>query len=309
MVKLGNFFFRTRNYLFPLFYIFLFLPLPRISSNYPTLFYAGLAVVLLGQLVRGLTIGLVYIIRGGKNRRIYAEGLVTDGLFGHCRNPMYVGNILLIVGMSILSNSLFAVCIMPVLFIFIYQAIVRAEEAFLEDKFGGGFLAYCGQVNRWWPRFQGMAATFKKHSFDFKNVIIKEYNTTYLWCLGTTLLLAYNTIWFNLRGLAALPARYSLTDRTLPGDTVLQKTGAAARGPRNGCGLRNKWKRNCLRRHRPFAWEFSGRDVVETYPTTILHIRWRWWITPASSGRRKDCPALTLSRSFSLPYFTIRALT
>ncbi len=196
MVKLGNFFFRTRNYLFPLFYIFLFLPLPRISSNYPTLFYAGLAIVLLGQLVRGLTIGLVYIIRGGKNRRIYAEGLVTDGLFGHCRNPMYVGNILLIVGMSLLSNSLFAVSIMPVLFIFIYQAIVRAEEAFLEDKFGAGYRAYCGQVNRWWPNFQGLAATFKKHSFDFKNVIIKEYNTTYLWCLGTTLLLAYNTVWF-----------------------------------------------------------------------------------------------------------------
>lgn len=195
MVTLGNFFFRTRNYLFPLFYLFLFLPLPRITPNYLPLFYTGLAVVLLGQMVRVLTIGLVYIVRGGKNRRIYAEGLVTDGLFSHCRNPMYVGNILLIVGMSIISNSLFAVVLMPVFFVFIYQAITRAEEAFLEGKFGAGYRTYCERVNRWVPRLQGIVATFKKHSFNFKMVILKEYNATYLWSLGATLLLAYNSFW------------------------------------------------------------------------------------------------------------------
>jgi len=81
MVKIGNFFFRTRTYLFPVFYVFLFLPLARISENYNMSFFVGLAIAILGQLVRMATIGLVYIIRGGRNRSIYADGLVTEGLF------------------------------------------------------------------------------------------------------------------------------------------------------------------------------------------------------------------------------------
>lgn len=196
MVRLGNFFFKTRNYLFPLFYMFLFLPFTRITENYMLVFYIGLSVAIIGQAIRMLTIGLVYIIRGGKNRRIYAEGLVTDGLFSHCRNPMYVGNILLITGMSILSNSLFAVLLMVPLFLFIYQAITLAEEGFLREKFGAGYTAYCEKVNRWLPNLRGVADTFKSNDFDLKNVFFREYNTTYLWTLGATLLLAYNSYWF-----------------------------------------------------------------------------------------------------------------
>ena len=197
MVRIGNFFFRTRNYLFPVFYIFLFLPFRRISPDYMPVFYLGLAIALSGQLVRMLTIGMAYIVRGGRNRRIYADGLVTDGLFSHCRNPMYVGNILMIIGMSILSNSLFAVLVMIPLFLFIYQAITLAEENFLRQKFGSGFDDYCSQVNRWLPNLKGIGNTFKTNSFDLTKVIFKEYNATALWTFGATLLLAYNTYWFN----------------------------------------------------------------------------------------------------------------
>lgn len=197
MVKIGNFFFRTRNYLFPVFYVFLFLPFARISEDYTTVFFIGLAIAIVGQLARMLTIGLVYIVRGGRNRRIYADGLVTDGLFSHCRNPMYVGNILLIIGMSILSNSLFAVVVMIPLFIFIYQAIVRAEEDYLRNSYGAGFDVYCAKVNRWIPELNGIVKTFSENDFNLKKVAFKEYNTSYLWMLGATLLLAYNTHWLK----------------------------------------------------------------------------------------------------------------
>lgn len=197
MVKIGNFFFRTRNYLFPVFYLILFLPFPRITEHYKVIFAIGLAIALIGQAIRMITIGMVYIIRGGKNRRIYAEGLVTDGIFSHCRNPMYVGNVLLVIGMSILSNSLVAVVVMIPLFIFIYQAIIRAEEAFLRNRFGADFDAYCSNVNRWIPSTQGISETFRKNDFDFKKVLYKEYNTSFIWMTGATLLLAYNMNWFG----------------------------------------------------------------------------------------------------------------
>lgn len=198
MVKLGNFFFRTRNYLFPFFYLILFLPFPRLSKSYGVVFLIGASIALLGQMVRMLTIGLVYIVRGGKNRRIYAEGLVTDGIFSHCRNPMYVGNVLLVIGMSVLSNSIFAMVVMIPLFILIYQAIIRAEETFLRDKFGPGFDAYCKRVNRWVPKLNGIGKTFSENDFNFKKVLFKEYNASFLWMMGATLLFVYNAYWVGM---------------------------------------------------------------------------------------------------------------
>ena len=102
------------------------------------------------------TIGLAYIVRGGKEGKPYAEGLVTEGIFNHCRNPLYVGNILMLLGVGILANSLVYVAIVIPIFLFIYQAIVLAEENFLRGKFGPGFDDYCKKVNRWWPNLKGL---------------------------------------------------------------------------------------------------------------------------------------------------------
>src|SRR6187551_1383439 len=117
MVKIGNFLFHYRNMLFPLFYLMLFIPSPPLFQSIWVAFVAGVLIASAGQALRVVTVGLVYIIRGGKNRQIYAEGLVTDGLFSHCRNPLYVGNILIIVGLGVASNSLLFAAVMIPLFL------------------------------------------------------------------------------------------------------------------------------------------------------------------------------------------------
>src|ERR1700712_602700 len=139
MVQIGNFFFKYRNWLFIIFYALLFVPhVPQLftAKNFGEKYYLypiiiGLIITILGQAIRGATIGLAYIIRGGKNKKVYAEDLVTTGIFAHCRNPLYVGNILMLAGVGILSNSLLYMGIIIPVFIFIYQSIVLAEEAFL----------------------------------------------------------------------------------------------------------------------------------------------------------------------------------
>ena len=60
----------------------------------------GIAVALLGETVRLLTIGFEYIHRGGKDGRVYAGRLVKGGVFGLVRNPMYIGNALIASGMT-----------------------------------------------------------------------------------------------------------------------------------------------------------------------------------------------------------------
>ncbi len=187
MVKLGNVIFHNRNGIFPLFYLLLFIPSPEIFSNPVTAFIIGLCVTVTGQIIRVVTIGLVYIIRGGKDRRIYAEDLVTAGIFSHCRNPLYVGNILILVGLGIASNSVIFNCIATPLFLFFWQAIVLAEENYLRGKFGAQYDAYCSKVNRWIPNLKGIGRTLSSMEFKWKRVIIREYNSTYIWMTGAVL--------------------------------------------------------------------------------------------------------------------------
>jgi protein-S-isoprenylcysteine O-methyltransferase Ste14 len=197
MIAIGNFFFKYRNWIFILFYAALFVPsLPLFSAAecgaryywWPVVL--GLLITCTGQGIRGLTIGLAYIVRGGKEGKPYAEGLITEGIFRHCRNPLYVGNILMLLGVGILANSVFYVAFMMPLFSFIYQAIVLAEEDFLRKKFGQGFDNYCRDVNRWWPSLRGIGSTLRSMEFNWKRWILKEHTTQFIWLLGIVSLLA-----------------------------------------------------------------------------------------------------------------------
>ena len=74
MIQIGNFFFKYRNLLFILLYLALFVPSPPIFSAevfgpdyYLWPIVIGLIITVTGQLIRGATIGLAYIIRGGKD--------------------------------------------------------------------------------------------------------------------------------------------------------------------------------------------------------------------------------------------------
>jgi len=189
MTRLGNFFFRYRNVLFPVVFVLLFINSHRIFPNDLLAACVGTTVALCGQVLRVLTIGLAYIIRGGRNRQVYAKTLVQDGMFAHCRNPLYVGNFLIVAGLGLVANSLlFAVVGLP-FFLLAYRAIVAAEENFLSQKFGPDFTAYCRRVNRFVPNFSGFAATWRGMNFDWRRVIVKEYGSTFIWTAAVILLL------------------------------------------------------------------------------------------------------------------------
>ncbi|TKC02613.1 methyltransferase family protein [Pedobacter cryotolerans] len=198
MIAIGNFFFKYRNFLFIFLYLALFIPSPQIFREstigehyylYPLII--GLFITIFGQLIRGVAISLAYIVRGGRDKTVYADDLVTEGFFNHGRNPLYVGNILMLVGVGILMNSVVFMCIFIPLFLFIYQAIVLAEENFLRNKFGAQFDAYCARVNRWWINFSGIHKTIGSMAFNGKRWLIKEYNTQTVWLLGIIVILLF----------------------------------------------------------------------------------------------------------------------
>lgn len=197
IVKAGNFFFRYRNALFPLVFAMLFFEgtWPLFDNHLIEMWemVIGIIIALSGQTLRALTIGLAYIKRGGKKKQVYAETLVQDGIFAHCRNPLYLGNILIILGVGIAGNSrIFVLFGIPFL-LFAYLAIIHAEENYLRKKFGQEFEDYCKRVNRIIPDFSGIGNTIKSMEFKWNRLVVKEYATPFAWITGLTVLIMKDT--------------------------------------------------------------------------------------------------------------------
>jgi len=196
MVRIGNFLFHYRNGLFPLVYALLFLKSRPVVGDYRLAAILGFFVALAGQFLRAVTIGLEYIIRGGRGRQVYAEKLVQGGIFAHCRNPLYVGNFVILLGIGIASNSLLFLGIGMPFFAFAYCAIIAAEENYLRNKFGKEFDDYCARVNRLVPNFSGLSQTLTGMKFNWRRLITAEYGSAYVW-LAAIILVTLKNLWLN----------------------------------------------------------------------------------------------------------------
>src|ERR1022692_2533870 len=63
------------------------------------------------------------------------EELATTGPYAYCRNPLYLGSIIIAVGFAIASRDLWVAVGIVVLFTLIYVPVIRSEEAFLREHF------------------------------------------------------------------------------------------------------------------------------------------------------------------------------
>jgi len=184
--RIGGFFFQYRNLVFTgiLFALLLGLrPVPLGGS--PALDgwmdVAGFSIALLGQALRVAVIGYAYIVRGGRKGKVYADRLVTEGFFNHARNPLYLGNLLVLAGLFMIHNNPWGYLIGLPIFLFAYVAIVAAEEAYLSRQFGAEYREYCRRVARWIPRLRGLRQTVSGMQFSWRRVLVKEYQSTFAW--------------------------------------------------------------------------------------------------------------------------------
>jgi protein-S-isoprenylcysteine O-methyltransferase Ste14 len=183
MVRVGNFFFRYRNALFPLIVVGLYavaVPPDMLlgSATLETLKDTlALGLVLAGLGLRAAVIGFAYIKRGGVNKQIYAARLVTEGLFRLCRNPIYTGNMLIVVGVFLVHGNPWVFAGGTLFFWFVYASIIAAEETYLRDRFGAEYDAYCRDVPRWIPRLSRWHEATADMQFSFRRVLAKDYGT------------------------------------------------------------------------------------------------------------------------------------
>lgn len=168
---LGNIFFKIRS----------FTPIPFILA---LLYFAkptaisvaiGGPFVIAGELLRIWAVGYA----GGTTRARTlgaARDLVTTGPYGYVRNPLYLGNFLLSLGVCLLANVYWLVAVFAVGYLFQYLPIIAVEERYLLEACGETYRAYNARVPRFLPRVRPFRDP-SPHDFSWRRAMKSEKRT------------------------------------------------------------------------------------------------------------------------------------
>lgn len=201
-VRIGDFFFKWRNLAFPVILLVLFFgfrPAPvqfGSARAEAALDILAALVVAAGLGLRFATIGWAYIRRGGLNKKVHADDLVTTGYFALCRNPLYLGNMLIYGGIFLWHGHWAVILGGTALFLAIYSSLIAAEEHFLRAKFGAAFADYCARVPRWLPDLRRRHEATAGMKFSLKRSLVKDYTTIYNSLLAVIVIEVLDRFWW-----------------------------------------------------------------------------------------------------------------
>jgi protein-S-isoprenylcysteine O-methyltransferase Ste14 len=80
---------------------------------------------------------------------IESVALVTSGVFGISRHPMYLGYVLILAGVALVLQSVSTYIVIPVFIVLMEIVFIRVEERMLLAKFGEAYRNYQKSVRRW----------------------------------------------------------------------------------------------------------------------------------------------------------------
>jgi protein-S-isoprenylcysteine O-methyltransferase Ste14 len=95
----------------------------------------------------------------GEALRIWASGhiektkrLATGGPYAHSRNPLYLGSLLIALGVAVACASPWVVLAVAIYFLAFYPRVMLEEAGFLSGKFPDEYAAWAAAVPLLWPR-------------------------------------------------------------------------------------------------------------------------------------------------------------
>ena len=116
---------------------------------------ASIRVIALIGITGGLFLRAWAAAHAGNHTRsstIEAGKLASSGPYSRVRNPIYLGNFILGVGMVALLGDPWLIPLHLITFAVLYATIIPAEEQFLAREFGSAYQAYVANVPRLFPR-------------------------------------------------------------------------------------------------------------------------------------------------------------
>jgi protein-S-isoprenylcysteine O-methyltransferase Ste14 len=78
-----------------------------------------------------------------------AKQVVTTGIYRFTRNPVYLGFLLMVIGLPLNSGFYWGILLVPLYILTMNRLVIEKEEAYLEKKFKGLYTDYQSRVRRW----------------------------------------------------------------------------------------------------------------------------------------------------------------
>jgi len=185
--RIGAFLFKNRGWL-PI--LFIGVPLVARGDTAGARWFIGGALIVIGEVFRLAGVAAAGTTTRRRSRNV--QKLVTYGIFGWSRNPLYNGNFLVWIGFCVISGVLWFLPFAVLIFAAEYSLIVRYEEGVLESIFGRQYLDYKNCVPRWLPKtpdepsrgehdwrqaFKSEISTFIQYAVLIVAFLIKGYFT------------------------------------------------------------------------------------------------------------------------------------
>jgi protein-S-isoprenylcysteine O-methyltransferase Ste14 len=234
MAHAGHWLFRARNALAPAALVAIVALTRREDFVVPAfadgwLDAAGLVTIAAGLGLRFWVMATSGVRRSGVRRRVVAPTLYADGVYGWTRNPLYLGNALVLIGLALVFDSRWLAFVgLPLAFGAI-ACIVAAEERVLAQTFGHRYLAYCRTVPRFVPR---RMPSFDGTRLDWRRGLRKEHGPIFAAASATLVLLAiehHDRVGaFGMRRAPALVATWLVAAAAWTAVRCLKRTGHLA---------------------------------------------------------------------------------
>ena len=111
--------------------------------------YFGLGVIFLGIVLNFRAVGQLRKMLTSVEFDEIPARLVTDGPFRISRNPIYLGGVIVLLGIAIFLGSLITFIFPVILFLALDRIYIPLEESQMEEIFGADYIEYKQSVRRW----------------------------------------------------------------------------------------------------------------------------------------------------------------
>lgn len=143
--RLGEFFFRFRD-LLP---VPLVLALLRFARPHPRTWFLGLPLIALGEILRLWS--LMHIGPTTRTRKISADRLTTSGPYAFTRNPLYLANLVKILGILVVAGNGPMALLILAFYGLEFPSLIHYEESFLAERFPQAHAEYVKLVPAFFP--------------------------------------------------------------------------------------------------------------------------------------------------------------
>lgn len=193
MENAGSWLFRWRSYL-PLLLIGLFF-IALQDFHYPLYSHKldqlwkmfCLLISFFGLALRMYTVGTTPKGTSGRNtKEQVAIVLNTTGIYSITRNPLYLSNFIICIGITLSLHVWWLVVMTTLIFILYYERIIFAEEKFLKDKFGDVFSNWSSLTPLCFPKFKNWKSS--SIPFSLRKAFRGEYSGFFAILASMTLL-------------------------------------------------------------------------------------------------------------------------